>query len=49
MYEQDMAHAVRMNLPVFEWEGMTLDGTHTRVVWVAGPETGAVFSVYELS
>lgn len=48
-FTADMDHADRMVLPVHRWSGEDRDGRPLTVVWVAGPETGALFSAYEIS
>lgn len=46
---RDLDHADRALLPVHRWTGDDRSGQPLTVVWVAGPETGALFSAYEIS
>jgi len=48
-FTADMSHAERMLLPVHRWSGEDRNGQPLSVVWVAGPETGALFSAYEIT
>lgn len=48
-YAADMDHAERMLLPVGTWTGTDRSGQPLTVAWVSGPETGVVFSAYEIT
>lgn len=48
-FAADMNHAERMQLPVHSWTGVDRDMQPFAVTWVAGPETGSLFSAYEIN
>lgn len=48
-FARDMDYADEMNLPVHRWSGTDRSGEPLTITWVAGPQTGALFSAYETS
>lgn len=48
-FNADMDKAKVMDLRVHEWTGKDRSGTPLTVAWVAGPQTGTLFSAYEIS
>lgn len=45
----DMAISERMGLPVYQWTGQARDGSPLTIMWVAGSETGALYSAYMIT